>query len=304
MNKITMLALTCLFTIGSDADVLVTYPFADGPDATPGQAVPLDFSATDTDGISRSITAQAFTFANLNGDLAPSFVVNVAGSGLGACSMENQPACAGPSNAIDNPGFDDGVLMTFDSPIDDLTIELNGDIDGTIQDTDATVYFGTDDFDEATYFTNRIDSIGSGSRTVTVPLTEPVRWIIIAALNDVGGAQDNDYFFVESLTVSPLCSASEDDDGDGVPNIVDNCIFDANPSQLDTNGDQIGNACDADLNNDGTVNTVDLGILRTSFFATGSNDADFNGDGVVNPIDLGIMKQVFFGQPGPSCAIF
>ena len=35
-----------------------------------------------------------------------------------------------------------------------------------------------------------------------------------------------------------------DDDGDGIPNGVDNCPVDANPNQLDFNGDGAGNACD------------------------------------------------------------
>ncbi len=96
------------------------------------------------------------------------------------------------------------------------------------------------------------------------------------------------------------CSASQlDDDGDGVPNVADNCTNIPNPDQRDTNGDGYGNICDADLNNDGIVNAVDLGLLRAVFF-TADPDADFNGDGVVNPVDLGIMRSLFFQPPGPS----
>ena len=90
-----------------------------------------------------------------------------------------------------------------------------------------------------------------------------------------------------------------DTDGDGVADDVDNCTDVVNPDQRDTNGDGFGNACDADLNNDGTINVVDLGLLRAVFF-TADPDADFNGDGTVNVVDLGIMRQSFFGAPGPS----
>ncbi|MEM6640551.1 MAG: choice-of-anchor B family protein [Pseudomonadota bacterium] len=92
-----------------------------------------------------------------------------------------------------------------------------------------------------------------------------------------------------------------DTDGDGVPDELDNCIEIANPDQRDTHGDGYGNVCDPDLDNNGVVNVVDLGLLRQSFFQTGSGqDADLNGDDVVNFVDLGIMRQFFFGPPGPS----
>jgi PKD repeat protein len=91
----------------------------------------------------------------------------------------------------------------------------------------------------------------------------------------------------------------EDGDGDGIVDVVDNCSALANADQRDSNGDGFGNACDADLNNDGTINFVDLGLLRTAFFGPGP-DADFNGDGVVNFVDLGIMRATFFMAPGPG----
>jgi hypothetical protein len=37
---------------------------------------------------------------------------------------------------------------------------------------------------------------------------------------------------------------SSDFDGDGIPNTFDNCMLEANSSQLDTDGDSLGNACD------------------------------------------------------------
>ncbi len=94
-----------------------------------------------------------------------------------------------------------------------------------------------------------------------------------------------------------------DEDSDLIPDINDNCRTFANTDQRDTNGDGFGNRCDADLNNDGVINFIDLGLLRAQFF-TNDEDADFNGDGIVNVVDLGIMRTSFFSAPGPSSVAF
>jgi hypothetical protein len=90
-----------------------------------------------------------------------------------------------------------------------------------------------------------------------------------------------------------------DSDGDGVPDTADDCTVVADPAQRDTNGDGFGNACDADLNDDGIVNFADLARMKSVFFGT-DDDADLNGDGVVNFADLAIMKKSFFKKPGPA----
>ncbi|MFK7887756.1 MAG: proprotein convertase P-domain-containing protein [Gammaproteobacteria bacterium] len=97
----------------------------------------------------------------------------------------------------------------------------------------------------------------------------------------------------------PATAGGPDADGDGVADDADNCTDVANADQRDSNGDGFGNACDADLNNDGEINVIDLGLLR-AVFSTDDADADLNGDGVVNTIDLGLMRASFFGAPGPS----
>jgi hypothetical protein len=95
-----------------------------------------------------------------------------------------------------------------------------------------------------------------------------------------------------------------DGDGDGRENVRDNCTTVANTtaptSQRDTDGDNIGNACDGDLNNDGIVNAVDLGQFRAAFGKNTNPNADFNGDNIVNAVDLGLFRQMFGKAPGPS----
>lgn|GEM_PF-2704466 len=105
-----------------------------------------------------------------------------------------------------------------------------------------------------------------------------------------------------------VTAQAPDDDGDGILDAADNCIHAANGqtipdsggnSQRDTDGDGYGNACDADLSNDGVVNFADLALFRTSF-GSNNSDADFNGDGVVNFADLATMRSGFGKPPGPS----
>jgi len=102
-----------------------------------------------------------------------------------------------------------------------------------------------------------------------------------------------------SVSFAVSVGAVTDSDGDGIADSVDNCTQASNPSQLDSNGDGYGNACDADLNNDCIVNAGDLGALRVVFFTSDAH-ADFNGDGIVNAADLGVLRAAFFAPPGPS----
>jgi hypothetical protein len=90
-----------------------------------------------------------------------------------------------------------------------------------------------------------------------------------------------------------------DTDADAVPDFADNCTQQSNPDQRNTDGDDYGNVCDPDLDNNLVVNFADLGLLKAVFF-TGDPDADLNGDGSVNFGDLGILKAFFFGPPGPA----
>ncbi|NNF60521.1 MAG: exo-alpha-sialidase [Gammaproteobacteria bacterium] len=92
-----------------------------------------------------------------------------------------------------------------------------------------------------------------------------------------------------------------DTDLDGIGDGCDNCSAISNADQCDTNSDGYGNLCDADLTNDGIVNTFDLAVMRTDFGNQGpGEDADLDCNEVVNTFDLAIMREQFGGQPGPS----
>ena len=92
---------------------------------------------------------------------------------------------------------------------------------------------------------------------------------------------------------------SVDTDGDGISDDTDNCTLVDNATQLDSNGDDYGNACDPDLDNNGVVNFLDASIFG-GLFGPGTGDGDFNGDGNTNFLDYSIFPAYFGGPPGPS----
>lgn len=92
---------------------------------------------------------------------------------------------------------------------------------------------------------------------------------------------------------------AQDSDGDGVDDVHDNCTAVANPGQIDSNYDGYGNACDADIWNDGTVDDVDFEIF-SKYYGTTYPHADLNGDGAVGGSDYLVLASQYGGPPGPS----
>ncbi len=93
--------------------------------------------------------------------------------------------------------------------------------------------------------------------------------------------------------------AAFDQDGDGITDASDNCTRHANPQQVDSNGDGFGNLCDADLNNDGIVDSLDYETL-IQFYADANLDADLNGDGQITEWDAQILLSRLGRPPGPA----
>jgi hypothetical protein len=108
------------------------------------------------------------------------------------------------------------------------------------------------------------------------------------------------------MVKSAIAAAGSDGDfdGDGVPDAVDNCIEHANPTQLDSNLDGYGNACDFDVDDDGGTSLLDLSEVMAASRNPQSADPvyDFDGDGGVSLLDVSAVMQAAkdTARPGPS----
>jgi hypothetical protein len=135
------------------------------------------------------------------------------------------------------------------------------------------------------------------------------------------------------LTFEQALEMSPDTDGDGVANLIDNCMLVANPSQSDADQDGIGdacdncvtasnpsqtdadhdgcgNACDADFNQTGYVEGADFNSFRrcSGQRVPGSGPAsdptcaesDLDDDGVVSTADRDALAAQLGRRPGPS----
>jgi hypothetical protein len=142
-----------------------------------------------------------------------------------------------------------------------------------------------------------------------------------------------------ALTPVQVLATNNDLDDDAVNDNVDNCVpwsmdefdrlaaqnFRVHGVQMDTDGDNFGNRCDSDYDNDGVVGISDFGILSwlagavdtdrhggeettmawdtvieiNGTFAT-PEMADHNDDGRVDDEDFFILVDGFGFPPGPS----
>ncbi len=100
----------------------------------------------------------------------------------------------------------------------------------------------------------------SGNSWRTAPLNpgrnpnETVEYYVRCTFDGPQGSYEKNSS-TNSYTMPP--SQADDRDGDGIPDDVDNCPGVKNPTQIDTDGDGVGDACDDDIDGDGVLNVND-----------------------------------------------
>jgi hypothetical protein len=94
----------------------------------------------------------------------------------------------------------------------------------------------------------------------------------------------------------------DDADGDGVSDMDDNCPSDPNPTQLDTDADDLGDACDPDDDDDAVLDMVD----NCPTAANASQD-DIDADGLGDACDPFLTfqpdAQIALASAGPFAGV-
>lgn len=114
----------------------------------------------------------------------------------------------------------------------------------------------------------------------------------------------------DTPTATPTIDPALDSDGDGIPDVTDNCRFVFNPDQLNTDAantaanrpgaDGLGDVCDPDIAGDGYTNVQHTAIGKNPALYCPIMRADVDGDGAVSILDLTKVAHWFTQSVPPA----
>jgi hypothetical protein len=112
---------------------------------------------------------------------------------------------------------------------------------------------------------------------------------------------------ITGLAFASFAGPAQDNDGDGVFNVLDNCSLTPNAGVLgcDTDDDGYGNVCDGDFDQNKATNATDFTAKFVPDFKKGVDSGigtDMDCNGAVNSTDFTARFVPNFksGKPGPS----